>query len=119
MVILKATSFLEGHKRDMGMTCSITRLGSVNHYFFFSFFFIYIEIKVGMQFHWLFYIRVPFHAVQSLGCIPCAISFMGFGALHAPILLYVLEGLAAQEMKFHIHVKYAINPPSLPRPPCS
>jgi hypothetical protein len=24
MVILKATSFLEGHKRDMGMTCSIT-----------------------------------------------------------------------------------------------
>jgi hypothetical protein len=25
MVILKATSFLEGHKRDMGMTCSITQ----------------------------------------------------------------------------------------------
>jgi hypothetical protein len=25
-VILKATSFLEGHKRDMGMTCSITPL---------------------------------------------------------------------------------------------
>jgi hypothetical protein len=24
MVILKATSFLEGHKRDIGMTCSIT-----------------------------------------------------------------------------------------------
>jgi hypothetical protein len=24
MVILKATLFLEGHKRDMGMTCSIT-----------------------------------------------------------------------------------------------
>jgi hypothetical protein len=24
MLILKATSFLEGHKRDMGMTCSIT-----------------------------------------------------------------------------------------------
>jgi hypothetical protein len=24
MVILKATSFLEGHKRDMGMACSIT-----------------------------------------------------------------------------------------------
>jgi hypothetical protein len=26
MVILKATSFLEGHNRDMGMTCSITRI---------------------------------------------------------------------------------------------
>jgi hypothetical protein len=25
MVILKATSFLEGHKRDMGITCSITQ----------------------------------------------------------------------------------------------
>jgi hypothetical protein len=25
MVILKATSFLEGHKRNIGMTCSITR----------------------------------------------------------------------------------------------
>jgi hypothetical protein len=25
-VILKATSFLEGHKRDMGMTSSITQL---------------------------------------------------------------------------------------------
>jgi hypothetical protein len=26
MVILKATSFLEGHKRDMGMTFRITRI---------------------------------------------------------------------------------------------
>jgi len=29
MVILKATSFLEGHKRDMGMTFRITPEGGV------------------------------------------------------------------------------------------
>jgi hypothetical protein len=29
MVILKATSFLEGHKRDMGMTFRITPQGHV------------------------------------------------------------------------------------------
>jgi len=32
MVILKATSFLEGHKRDMGMTCSITRSLNIKIY---------------------------------------------------------------------------------------
>jgi len=29
-VILKATSFLEGHKRDMGMTFRITGINSFN-----------------------------------------------------------------------------------------
>jgi len=50
MVILKATSFLKGHKRDIGMTCSITHkraisfLGSTNSsYSKFNFLFKYKE----------------------------------------------------------------------------